>query len=253
MIADLERDIGVCVREYAGGRSEALADALAVVAGARAFQGLVGEIVGDQRRFGDVLERSVWHPNGFAKIVLLDAPEYRLRLHVWRRTAAIPVVVQENVHNHRWDFATAILAGGYRHQEFHAYGNPGEGEGEGGGGGGDGGDGFYGYRYESAKDRTAYTLSPFGRQRLTRVFDAYLSQGSRYTLSSVVLHKVVPDVTQPAVSLVLEGPHQPTTVEVFAAEEIGPGTATPHTRLTPESLMRQLSAVAALPAFAYSH
>lgn len=242
MIAEFERDIGVCVGEYVGGRSEALADALSTVAGPRAFQDLVGEIVGDRKRFAEVVGRSVWHPNGFAKIVLLDAPEYRLRLHVWRRTTPIPVVVQENVHNHRWDFATAILAGGYRHQEFHAHGIPGE-----------DGDGFYGYRYESAEDRTAYALAPIGRRRLTRVFDAYLSQGSRYTLSSVVLHKVVPEVTQPAVSLVLEGPHQPTTVEVFAAEEIGPGAAGPHVRLTPESLMRQLSAVAALPVLTHSH
>ncbi|MEU1853401.1 hypothetical protein ABZ499_30090 [Streptomyces sp. NPDC019990] len=232
VIAGLERDVAGCVQDYANGSQEALADGLSAVIRARVFPRLVRDIMSDEARFAEMARRSVWHPNGFAKIVLLAAPDYRLRLHAWRGAAVAAPEVQENVHNHRWDFATTIVAGAYWHQEFRAA---------------EDGDAFFGYRYVAAGDRRSYRLTPVGARALRRVFAARLPQGARYTMSSEVLHKVVPDFTEPAVSLVLEGPHRPTEVDVYAENELGLAPVVPFVPLTAQVLAHQLAAVASLP------
>lgn len=54
----------------------------------------------------EVAGRSYWHGNGFLKIVLLNQG-FKLRLHLW-----LPCTVcEENIHDHRWSIASAILAG----------------------------------------------------------------------------------------------------------------------------------------------
>jgi hypothetical protein len=61
---------------------------------------------------------------------------------------------------------------------------------------------------------------------------------------------VVPDPGEQTVSLVLEGPHLPTSVEVFATQEVGKAGSVPLTALSPEFLLHQMEGVLALPAFA---
>ncbi|WP_432100348.1 hypothetical protein [Streptomyces sp. WAC 04229] len=232
VITGLEREVAGCVRDYANGSQEALADGLSAVLAARVFPRLVQDILDDEARFATVARRSVWHPNGFAKIVLLTAPDYRLRLHAWRGAGVAAPEVQENVHNHRWDFATTIVTGAYWHQEFQAA---------------EGGETFFGYRYQAAGDRRSYQLVPVGDRDLRCIFAARLPQGARYTMSNKVLHKVVPDFAESAVSLVLEGPPLPTEVDVYAQNELGLAPVVPFVPLTPEALGHQLTAVASLP------
>ncbi|MFE0463220.1 hypothetical protein ACFW1A_28595, partial [Kitasatospora sp. NPDC058965] len=100
MIAELERDLAGYVREYAAGRAGALGDALAEVVRPRVFRALVAGIAADEGRFAEVAGRSVRHPNGFAKIVLLVGEQFRLRLHTWEAGAAAGGAPQENIHNH---------------------------------------------------------------------------------------------------------------------------------------------------------
>ncbi|MEZ0067921.1 hypothetical protein ABIA32_003937 [Streptacidiphilus sp. MAP12-20] len=234
MIGELEKRLTQFAMEHANGRSDALSRALSSVLHPPVFRALVGEVIGREDFFGEVLARSLWHPNGFAKIVLLTAPEFRLRLHAWRTDDAASAADAENIHNHRWDFTAAILAGGYRHQEFQVS---------------EQGQSFFGYRYRSADDQSSYSLVPLGRRTLKCVFDAHLTQGTRYTMSSTVLHRVRPDPAQAAISLVLEGPHLPAAVEVFAEVETEKGTDTPFVRLSPDALLHHLRTVSALPAF----
>jgi hypothetical protein len=60
----------------------------------------------------DMLDRTVassyYHENGFHKIVLLSGRMFKLRLHHFGVTAKIPM---ENIHDHRWCFASTILSG----------------------------------------------------------------------------------------------------------------------------------------------
>jgi hypothetical protein len=55
------------------------------------------------------------HGNGFYKVVLSQGAHYKLRLHVW-----LPgVSAEENLHEHRWSFASTVLTGSL-HSEIHA-------------------------------------------------------------------------------------------------------------------------------------
>src|ERR1022692_165755 len=62
----------------------------------------------------NIADHSYCHPNGFTKFLLYVAAGslFRLRLHVWTGDHA-QVLLQEgqNVHGHRWNFGSAIVAG----------------------------------------------------------------------------------------------------------------------------------------------
>ena len=231
-ITHLDRDLTEYVKSYVDGESEGLLGALSMISSPANFRSLLTHIIGDRAQLTAVASRSVRHPNGFTKIVLLSRPLYSLRLHVWRSG---PGSGQEDIHNHRWDFSTILLAGSYCHQEFRPVGD---------------GEKFFAYTYRPAGSLGSYSLDPIGVRPLRRVFSAHLSQGSRYTMSSEVLHRVVPDPGEPVVSLVLEGPHLPSSVEVFAAREGADLSDSVLTALSPEFLLRHLKEVLALPAFA---
>jgi hypothetical protein len=234
-ISDLDRDLAEYVRRYVAGESDGLVDALSMIASPANFRSLLTQIIGNGVQLADVANRSVWHPNGFAKIVLLSRPLYSLRLHIWRNGSGSRDAARENIHNHRWDFSTVLLAGGYCHQEFRPARS---------------GEEFFAYTYCPASSLGSYSLDPMGTKALRCVFNAHLAQGSRYTISSEVLHRVVPDPGEPTVSLVLEGPHLPSRVEVFATQEVGKIGSVPLTALSPEFLLRHMQGVLALPAFA---
>lgn len=67
---------------------------------------LLQNILTDQQLLKDVSTRSYQHGNGFLKVVLLDRG-YKLRLHVWFKGQSC----EENIHDHRWSFASHILTG----------------------------------------------------------------------------------------------------------------------------------------------
>lgn len=70
---------------------------------------LIQQILNDPELLQSVSSRSYQHGNGFLKVVLLDRG-YKLRLHIWFAGQAC----EENIHDHRWSFASHILAGTLR-------------------------------------------------------------------------------------------------------------------------------------------
>jgi len=67
---------------------------------------LLSSIIQEPELLATIAARSYWHGNGFLKIVLLDAG-YKLRLHIWFTGTSC----EENIHSHRWGFASHILTG----------------------------------------------------------------------------------------------------------------------------------------------
>lgn len=67
---------------------------------------LIQQILRDPKLLAEVSARSYQHGNGFLKVVLIDRG-YKLRLHIWQ--AGQPC--EENIHDHRWSFASTILMG----------------------------------------------------------------------------------------------------------------------------------------------
>ena len=64
-------------------------------------------ILDDPRQLERVASRSYRHGNGFYKVVLGSDKSLKLRLHIW-----LPGELgEENIHDHRWAFASTILCG----------------------------------------------------------------------------------------------------------------------------------------------
>jgi hypothetical protein len=61
----------------------------------------------------ELASQPYWHPNGFAKFVIYDEPAtpLRLRLHVWVGEDSLARQESQNVHGHRWNFGSAVIAG----------------------------------------------------------------------------------------------------------------------------------------------
>ncbi|MEJ2852824.1 MULTISPECIES: hypothetical protein [unclassified Saccharothrix] len=67
----------------------------------------VERVIDDLGMVRRVAEASYRHDNGFTKVVLGTRDNARIRFHVW----ATARTSESNVHNHRWDFASMVLAG----------------------------------------------------------------------------------------------------------------------------------------------
>ena len=71
-------------------------------------------LVSDESCLSMVASNAYQHPNGFAKFVLHNSADslVRLRLHVWTGDASQRIKQDEqNIHGHRWNFASAVIAG----------------------------------------------------------------------------------------------------------------------------------------------
>jgi hypothetical protein len=79
---------------------------------------LLHEMASSAETRAEICRRSYAHQNSFVKIVLLEslAPMFKLRLHIWRNGSAGPE--DSDVHNHRWDFASRVLAGDFLNRIF---------------------------------------------------------------------------------------------------------------------------------------
>jgi hypothetical protein len=69
--------------------------------------GTLTAILGSPSRQEALAERSYWHPNGFAKLVLADDPQRgQVRLHVWP-----DLPNDDDIHGHAWDYESTTVAG----------------------------------------------------------------------------------------------------------------------------------------------
>ena len=83
-----------------------LANTLSTHCRADSIHALLRDVVDSPKLLDKIAARSYYHGNGFLKVVLLDRG-YKLRLHIWFKGSAC----EENIHSHRWAFASHILTG----------------------------------------------------------------------------------------------------------------------------------------------
>jgi hypothetical protein len=151
----------------------------------------------------EVAARSYLHPNGFEKIVLfapaVDLPS--LRLHIWR--ASSDERPSEQVHNHRWPFASRIEHGAVR---FITYEHSADGS--------DGGE----YRHVTATSPAtaaeSYRHDIVGSARLRMTFDGVLAAGTEYCLPVTTPHRVIA-ASGLCATLMVQGPAARAASEVF--------------------------------------
>lgn len=155
----------------------------------------------------DVAERSSWHPNGFAKVVLQVGAGWSVRLHVWRPIGRSRVV-DAKPHGHRWEFASWIIAGVLRETTFLKATS---------------GERFDVCDYSRHEDGSAY-LSPRGTATLKPEARFDHLAGMVYGRSGAVLHTAEPVGDGLVASLVFRGKRSPAPAPVY----LRPGTLPIH-------------------------
>lgn len=72
---------------------------------------LLAQLLRSEEALCGVQQRSYYHHNGFRKLVLLQNKAFKLRLHLWEANSERH---HENIHDHRWNFASCLLAGSFQ-------------------------------------------------------------------------------------------------------------------------------------------
>jgi hypothetical protein len=165
-----------------------------------AFAAWLRDLATDDVATAEIANRSYWHPNGFAKIVLHDSgdPGFRLRLHVWPPSAT-PSRGESNPHSHRWEFASHVLTGTGMHMvEFAETG--------------EGGRPYLRYRYGTDPANPAVLVAD-GAVRLRRRGVPHVQAGDVYTCDTSIVHTVRPIDAGLTATVVVQGPRRtPATV-----------------------------------------
>jgi hypothetical protein len=105
----LSRVIDALDQHYAnGGEADAhLAAWMQHIFSPACVLGVVEEVLASPNLLAEVAARSYHHGNGFLKVVLAARHGWKLRLHIWFPGAPC----EENIHDHRWSFASTVLCG----------------------------------------------------------------------------------------------------------------------------------------------
>ncbi|MDA0633315.1 hypothetical protein OUY22_07770 [Nonomuraea sp. MCN248] len=143
----------------------------------------------DEAYLARVAADSYRHNNGFDKIVLVAGPDnrYKLRLHIWWPNRDRH---SEHIHNHRWTFASVILAGELE-MEFFAL-TP-------------GGRPMQRYRYSHPPGGTHFVRDWQDSVEVQTVFAETVGPGSSYWLGETMLHRILVHGRSLTATLILQG------------------------------------------------
>lgn len=151
----------------------------------------------------EVAARSYFHANGYFKVVLFELTDGRkLRLNYWPEARA--ATRQEHCHNHRWGYASTVLAGDFVHETFRQTPS---------------GLAFDHYVYTPRGERDSFDLHSAGGAFLSQTAASVLMPGDRYVLEFDVIHRFYPR-TNRACSLFLQGYPIRDTTDVFVPKGI---------------------------------
>lgn len=223
-LATLEGWLTDQVEQYVHGSDDALLNAILQFRDPPMMRELLEVFQRDEQQVRNAADRSYIHPNGFIKIVLLANKQLKLRLHIW--PANVGEQIEENIHNHAWDFSSLLLIGGLRFQEFRMA---------------DTGTTFQSYTYDRRSDQSNYSLLPSGELKGCCTFDALLTAHAAYNLRADALHRILSVPQQTTATLVLQGPRYFSPVQVLANRHLNTGSSVHLTRLSGSTLVRHIA------------
>lgn len=186
-----------------GSADQALAQQLSVTASVGWQRALCRSLLTDDAFAAAVAARSYRHGNGFLKIVLLDSG-FRLRLHLWFPGAPC----EENIHDHRWSLASAILAGELRSELWAEAA----------------GDEVIdletqAYTYHAAQGARPARKLPRGRAALRLLGRTRHAAGDGYALPASTLHRICSHGDRLVATLMCAGPALAGHTRLFAGRE----------------------------------
>jgi hypothetical protein len=178
--------------------SKAMLDALAIIAQPHLLAGLIDSVYTDSRAVASCASRSFRHPLGFDKIMLLNClPLFSLRIHVWPPSENFGA---EHIHNHRFNFLSFAVRGGYTMETFQA--------------GSNGGAVMTEYQEALTQDGS-WELRPLGDAYIQPLNTIVIKQGSGYELRADTLHKVIVPPRAMCMTVFLQTTPTRTTTRVF--------------------------------------
>jgi hypothetical protein len=201
-IATAEGFLAKAVAGHVSGSHDALLDAVNEMGRPGNLTRLITQLMADRSRLMACAALSYHHANNFLRFVLLAGsdPDWKLRLHLWWPDEQERVRHDEHIHNHRWDFATTLLEGSYRAQEFLPMGAM----------------DMYRYTYFSAEGSRTFRLVPNGLGSVRRVQETIFLQGSSYMISHRILHRIISGSDDLTATLFLQGPPRQGWTTVYA-------------------------------------
>ncbi|WP_426491260.1 cupin domain-containing protein [Hymenobacter sp. 102] len=112
-ISALEQTVGELLQHQRAGQGDCqtLGSIIAELSRPDSLRLLLSQLLCDGPALTRVQEHSYYHHNGFRKLVLLQNAAFKLRLHLWEARSERH---HENIHDHRWNFASALLAGRFQ-------------------------------------------------------------------------------------------------------------------------------------------
>lgn len=164
---------------------------------------LLRSIMADDALVTRLASLSYVRANASSELVLADLGDRgQLRLHAWPdgETHA------RDVHDHRWDFRSWILRGGYTFEEYEL--TPGT--------------AWYRRRYYSSGSADAFAMDRSERSGARCVRRGRAFEGSEYTLAADVLHRVTPN-GRATISLFLRGPARRPWTNVLSERPLADG------------------------------
>ena len=162
-------------------KSEAVASMLTQIAQPTALEHILTTFERYTESSVHVAADSYTHDNGFDKIVLFedDTTKMKMRLHIWHPISAPEVTrVIQNVHNHRWDFASIVLLGELV-QHTYRFGREDE-----------PGDEYFHYRYYARGNKEHYEMESLGKATLIKTGTEAFCRGQLNCVSNELLHRV---------------------------------------------------------------
>lgn len=132
--------------------------------------------------------RITQHPNGFLKLPVATSDRGdRLVFHAWLRDGPGE---DNDVHNHRWDFASAVVAGSLATTEYTVHRGQGP---------------LTEYAFSSGSSG-GYEVQPVGPCNVSTERAAVMPRGTVYYLSREVFHRSGAALPDPLVTLFLQTP-----------------------------------------------
>lgn len=187
--------------------------------------------IGDSALAAEISSRSYFHTNGYFKVVLFEFPDGRkLRLNYW--PDAQTTKREEHCHNHRWGYASTVLAGEFVHETFRRA---------------QAGRLFDHYVYTPRGDRETFDLHLAQKAFLIQEMAAALLAGDRYAVEFDVIHRFYPK-TRAACSLFLQQPAIRNATDVFVEGGVCLEPSQPSPCLTTEQLRTACDGILAIVA-----
>ena len=174
---------------------------------------LIRFVLDDEISFLQCLASSYKHANGFDKIVLMQGSNFKLRLHLYG--SADTVVIAENVHSHRWPFASSILHGSIMMDIFqNTKSNPAN-KMEESLSDHDHVETFVHYIYHSDKQKGYFETVRIGPTELRQMSTIKYHKGQTYSMNVSDMHRIV-SCHNHAITLMLTGKPVSTTCNLFS-------------------------------------